>query len=110
MDIQNRQTSNTFPKMVAKRHNRTTIYYVPYNISENGETYEFSYVSLLPEYYDYGGLIDAIISVKYSIKDSIAIINNYLVDSENEKYKKEFLEFQEWRNFAKAESKKYFNL
>ena len=42
---------------------------------------------------------------KYSQSAVEAIINNYLLDPENEKYKAEFLEMQTYRAECKAEAK-----
>lgn len=110
MDIQNTYSSIEKPKMVFKRYNRSTMYYVPYDISEDNGTYYFKYVPVIPDDYNYGGLVDAIIGVKYPLKNCLAIINNYLAEPENEEYKSEFSDMQEWRKFAKSESKKHFNL
>ena len=43
---------------------------------------------------------------KYSQSAVEAIINNYLLDPENEKYKAEFLEMQAYRAECKAQAKK----
>ena len=43
---------------------------------------------------------------KYSQSAVEAIINNYLLDPENEKYKAEFSEMQAYRAECKAEAKK----
>lgn len=42
---------------------------------------------------------------KYSQSAVEAIINNYLLDPENEKYKAEFLEMQAYRAECKAEAR-----
>ena len=110
MDIQNIYTSIEKPKMVSKRYGRSTMYYVPYDIFENNGTYSYKYVPVIPDDYNYGGLVDAIIGVKYPLKECLAVINNYLFDPENEEYKMEFSEMQEWRKFAKLESRKHFNM
>lgn len=110
MDIQNTYYSDEMPKTVYKRRGRSTVCYVPYNIEENNGAYSYKYVSLIPENYNYGGLVDAIIGTKYELKNMLAIINNYLVDNTNESYLTDFMEMQEWRNFAKSESKKHFNI
>ena len=110
MDLQTIYTSSEAPKKVTERINRSTVYYVPYNIIESNGVYEYQYISLLPENYNYGGMVDAIIGVKYSLQETLAILNNYLFDPTNEKYKREFLELQNFRIYAKSEAKKYFNL
>lgn len=110
MDIQNTFTSIEKPKLVSKRYDRSTMYYIPYDITENAGTYSYKYVPVSPEDYTYGGVVDAIIGVKYSLRDCLAILNNYILDSENDKYSKEFFELQDWRQYAKTEAKKYFNV
>lgn len=110
MDIQNTYTLFEAPKRVAERHGRSTMYYIPYDIIEDAGTYTCKYVPVTPDDYNYGGVVDAIIGVKYALKDALAIINNYLFDPKNKEYKAEFEEMQKWRQFAKAEAKKHFNL
>lgn len=110
MDVNEIYTSSEYPELKIEVYNRSTIYYVPYGIVENDGVYTYRYVSLIPENYNYGGLINAIIGVKYSLRETLAIINNYLADPEDEEHKVEFWEMQDWRKFAKSESKKYFKL
>ncbi len=65
--------------------------------AENGETRDEKYARL----------VDAYVREKYSQSAVEAIINNYLSDPENEKYKAEFADLQMYReeckNRAKAE-------
>ena len=110
MNINDTYTSVEKPKLVAKRYERSTMYYAPYDISEDNGTYTCKYVPIFPDDYNYGGMVDAIIGVKYPLKESLAVVNNYLLDPNNEKYVTEFLEMQEWRKFAKSEARKHFNL
>lgn len=110
MDLRIEYTSNEKPVMISKRYGRSTRYYIPYGIVENDGVYTCKYVSLKPDYYNYGGLVDAIISMKYEMKDEMAIVNNYLLNPENESYVMEYNDFQTWRQFAKSEAKKHFNL
>lgn len=110
MDIHAIYSGVEIPKMVTKRFNRSSMYFVPYNINEDNGTYTYNYVSLPPENYNYGGLVDAIIGTKYSLSNVIAIVINYIGDSTNDEYNKEFNELQEWRKFAKRESRKHFNM
>lgn len=51
-------------------------------------------------------IIDAIIRERYSASQVEAIVNNYLLDTSNEEYLKEFNEMQEWRKQAKSIAKK----
>lgn len=110
IDLHSVHTSLETPKLIAERYGRSTKYYVPYGIVENDGAYDFKYVLINPNDYNYGGVVDAIISTKYDSKDVIAILANYVGDPTNEKYKSEFDELQEWRLYAKTESKKHFGI
>ena len=110
MDFNSVYTSNEAPTKVIERHGRMTMFYVPYDIQNIDGVYHFKYASLLPDNYNYGGLIDAIIRIKYTSKDMEGISNNYLMDMDSDKYKNEFLEMQERRKFAKYEARKHFNM
>jgi predicted CopG family antitoxin len=54
---------------------------------------------------EYKELCEKYIREKYSQSDVEAIINNYLENSENEKYKNEFDELQNYRKECKAKAK-----
>ena len=54
---------------------------------------------------EYGALVSRLIRKKYSQQDIEAIINNYLANPENEKYRKEFLDLQEYRALCKEQAK-----
>lgn len=110
IDINITHTSSDKPKLLALRHGRSTKYYIPYNITKVAETYEFKYVLVTPENYNYGGMVDAIIYTKYDSKDVTAVLINYVGDPTNEKYKAEFDELQEWRLFAKMEAREHFGI
>lgn len=58
----------------------------------------------------YADLVDRLYRRRYSQADNEAIINNYLDDSNNEKYKKEFFEMQAYRKECKAEAKQILEL
>lgn len=51
-------------------------------------------------------IIDTIIRERYSASQVEAIVNNYLSDTTNEEYLKEFNDMQEWRKEAKSIAKK----
>lgn len=110
IDINITHTSSNEPKLTTLRHGRSTKYYIPYNINKVNDMYEFKYVLVTPENYNYGGMVDAIIFTKYDSKDVIAILINYVGDPTNEKYKTEFDELQEWRLFAKMEAREHFGM
>ena len=54
----------------------------------------------------YSAIIDTIIRERYSASQVEAIVNNYLSDTTNEEYLKEFNDMQEWRKQAKSIAKK----
>lgn len=53
----------------------------------------------------YGAIVDHILTFLYRFGSDTAIISNYLLEPENEKYKKEFSELQEMRKKVKEFSK-----
>jgi hypothetical protein len=53
-----------------------------------------------------GEIVNNIIRERYSASQVEAIVNNYLSDTTNEKYLKEFNDMQEWRKQAKSIAKK----
>lgn len=63
--------------------------------AENGETRDEKYARL----------VDAYVREKYSQSAVEAIINNYLSDPENEKYKAEFAALQTYREECKEKAK-----
>lgn len=71
-----------------------------------GITKNSQYTPIVLQNINYQDAVTAIIRNKYSSSDVEAIVNNYLLDAENEKYKKEFDEMQEYRLEAKSIAKK----
>lgn len=61
---------------------------------------------LEPTVWDYGSLVDAIISTYYPQDKMQAVINNYLLDPNNEDSLNEFNAMQEKRAWAKKTAKK----
>lgn len=55
---------------------------------------------------DRGETVNNIIRDKYSASQVEAIVNNYLSDTTNEEYLKDFNDMQEWRKQAKSIAKK----
>lgn len=55
---------------------------------------------------DKGEMVNNIIRERYSASQVEAIVNNYLSDTTNEEYLKEFNDMQEWRKQAKSIAKK----
>lgn len=64
-------------------------------------------MEVVPQIYDqtYGRLVGEKFRAKYSQDNVEAIINNYLLDPENEKYKAEFTAMQEYRKLCKEQAK-----
>ena len=58
-----------------------------------------------PTEYCYGGLVNKLVSYKYPNDKMQAIINNYLLDSNDESVKQEFIEMQNWRSESKQIAK-----
>ena len=78
---------------------------VPYEVREISPGI-FSWREISVRYFDYnyGGLVSAIISLKYSPDEMTAVINNYLLDADDESMAA-FKEMQEYRKYAKATAK-----
>lgn len=55
---------------------------------------------------DKGEIVNNIIRERYSASQVEAIVNNYLSDTTNKEYLKEFNDMQEWRKEAKSIAKK----
>ena len=76
---------------------------VPYNIVEvSPSIFAWREISIRFTNFNYGGLVDALINIKYSPDAMTAIINNYLLDQDNVDAKSEFNEMQAYRKEAKA--------
>lgn len=83
-------TSEAIAPEYAAEHFADLWYY-----AENGETRDEKYARL----------VDAYVREKYSQSAVEAIINNYLSDPENEKYKAEFAALQTYREECKEKAK-----
>lgn len=64
---------------------------------------------ILPSKPTYESITNAIITYKYPYDKMQAIINNYLLDSEDLNIKNEFNEMQNWRKYAKNYAKQILN-
>lgn len=67
--------------------------------------YHWEQVNLTKERWDYGGIIDALVTYKYPNDKMQSVINNYLLDPNDESVIQEFNEMQEWRKQAKEIAK-----
>lgn len=80
-------------------------YSINYDIVENGEMYEYESVQLPLGVFSYDAIVNAIVSAEYPSDKMQAVINNYLLDSENEANKADFDKMQQCRTKAKAIAK-----
>ena len=76
---------------------------VPYDIAEvSPGVFTWREISVRFTNFNYGGLVNALIDLKYSPDAMTAIINNYLLDADDIDAKSEFNVMQEYRKEAKA--------
>lgn len=67
--------------------------------------YQWEQVSLTKERWNYGGVVDALVTYKYPNDKMQSVINNYLLEPDNAEYVKEFNDMQAWRKEAKEIAK-----
>lgn len=100
------------PNIIEKRYYKHKFYYViRFNIKydESVNDWVFNEVKLPYGKFDYSTIINALIEFKYPNDKMQAIINNYLLDSDNLNAIDEFNQMQEWRKFAKSYAKEIIN-
>lgn len=73
-------------------------------VLKSGNSLTVEYIRVIDIYNK--DIIDTIIRERYSASQVEAIVNNYLSDTTNEEYLKEFNDMQEWRKQAKSIAKK----
>ena len=73
-------------------------------VLKSGNSLTIDYVRVINIYNK--DIIESIIRERYSASQVEAIVNNYLSDTTNEEYLKEFNDMQEWRKQAKSIAKK----
>ena len=83
----------------------TRRYAVNIDIYYDNGIYEWERVEIPAGRFDYGGIIDALVTYKYPNDKMQAVINNYLLEPENEEYITAFSEMQAWRKEAKGIAK-----
>ena len=99
-------TGNNIPNIVDKYTKRGVNYRtINFNVKEVEYGYEWDSVEIQGTKWDYGGIIDAIVTYKYPNDKMQAVINNYLLEPENEEYIRTFNEMQTWRKEAKEIAK-----
>lgn len=77
-------------------------------VLKSGNSLTVDYIRVIDIYNK--DIIDTIIRERYSASQVEAIVNNYLLDTTNEEYVKEFNDMQEWRKQAKSIAKKVNDL
>lgn len=75
------------------------------DIKQKGVLFMWEQVTIPKGRFDYGGIVDALISHKYPIDKMQAVINNYLLDPNDEYAIDEFNKMQAWRKEAKEIAK-----
>ena len=80
-------------------------YFVNLEIELVGDMYRYESIKVEYDRWDYGGIIDALVTYKYPNDKMQAVINNYLLEPENEEYIIAFNEMQAWRKEAKEIAK-----
>ena len=73
-------------------------------VLKSGNSLTIDYIRVIDIYNK--DIIDTIIRERYSASQVEAIVNNYLSDTTNKEYLKEFNDMQEWRKEAKSIAKK----
>ena len=90
------------PQIEHYRVNNVDMVRIPYEITELAPgIYSWSMLTVNYMNFNYGGIVDALINLKYSSAQMTAVINNYLLDPTDESIKKEFNEMQDYRKYAK---------
>lgn len=84
--------------------NHKKLHLIKFNIQEDGNNVTFEVAKVIGEL-TYDKIASAIISAKYPADKMQAIINNYLLDSENQNAIEEFNQMQNWRKYAKSYAK-----
>lgn len=78
---------------------------INFDIIEVDGIYEWDAVEMEQTKFNYGGIVDALISYKYPIDKMQAVINNYLLEPEDAYAIDEFNKMQAWRKEAKEIAK-----
>jgi len=96
-------------KVTKKRHLGQPIYIINFDIEEVivDEVTQYAYytVELPPAVWDYGVIVDKIITTYYPNDKMWAILNNYMLDQSDEQNLQEYNAMQERRAWAKQTAK-----
>lgn len=102
MDI----NSNTFPPIIEYGViDSVKVVYINFDIVYQDNTYYYKQTGVEYAKFNYGGIIDALISHKYPNDKMQATINNYLLDPYDAYAIEEFNKMQAWRKEAKEIAK-----
>ena len=80
-------------------------YFINLEIELIGDMYRYKPIKVEYDRWDYGGIIDALVTYKYPNDKMQSTINNYLLDPTDETIVNEFNEMQAWRKEAKEIAK-----
>lgn len=80
-------------------------YFINLDIEFVGGMYIYESIKVEYDKWEYGGIVDALVTYKYPNDKMQAVINNYLLEPENEEYITAFNEMQAWRKEAKELAK-----
>lgn len=104
-------SGTSVPEIITTKNKNGNVFLtVPIVISHENDVYTWLEISINKYKYTYESLVSTIIGLKYTNDEVTAIINNYLLEQTNEKYKDEFTELQLWRIQVKDWVKKHFNM
>lgn len=81
------------------------VYNVNVDVEYINGNYQWEQVNIPNGKFDYGGIVDTLISYKYPIDKMQAVINNYLLGPEDAYAIDEFNKMQAWRKEAKEIAK-----
>lgn len=80
-------------------------YYINLGIELVDDMFQYDSIEVDFNKWEYGGIVDALITYKYPNEKMQAVINNYLLEPENEEFVTAFNEMQAWRKEAKEIAK-----
>ena len=86
-------------------HRGVNFIIINFNIKEVDDGFEWDCVTMPYVDFEYGKIVDAIVTFKYPNDKMQAVINNYLLEPENPEYITAFNEMQAWRKEAKEIAK-----
>jgi len=75
------------------------------NETEGGYKYRWQSVTLEPGIWNYGPIVNAIVTLEYPTDKMQAVVNNYLGAPEDPEAVGEMQDMQNWRAFAKQVAK-----